>query len=61
MSLPLLKDPTQLSFPLLPKIISTARKTMPVLLLGVVRVILVKGSEYPVSDETPAGIVTQSE
>jgi phosphatidylinositol glycan class W len=31
------------------------------LLLGVVRVILVKGSEYPVSDETPARVVTQFE
>ena len=53
MSLPLLKDPNYLSFPLLPKIIDSTRKMMPMLLLGVVRVILVKGSEYPVSDETP--------
>lgn len=61
MSLRLLKDPKHLSSPLLPKIIDSVRKTVPMLLLGVVRVILVKGSEYPVSDETPAWIMTQSE
>jgi len=61
MSLRLLKDPKYLAFPLLPKIIDSVRKTMPMLLLGVVRVILVKGSEYPVSDKTPATIMTQIE
>ena len=61
MSLRLFKDPKYLSFPLLPKIIDSVQKTMPMLLLGVVRVILVKGSEYPVSDKTPTGIVAQPE
>jgi len=49
-SLPLIKDPKYLSLPFSPKIIDCMRKVMPMLLLGVVRVILVKGSEYPVSD-----------
>lgn len=61
MSLRLFKDPKYLSFPLLPKIIDSVQKTAPMLLLGVARVILVKGSEYPVSDETPNAIVTQPE
>jgi phosphatidylinositol glycan class W len=58
MSLLLLKDPKCLSSPLLPKIVNSVQKTVPMLLLGVARVIVVKGSEYPVSDEIPAG--TQS-
>jgi hypothetical protein len=61
LSLPLLKDPKYLSLPLLPKIVDSIRKTLPMLLLGVVRIILVKGSEYPVGDETRAEAVTHFE
>jgi phosphatidylinositol glycan class W len=47
-SIPLLKDPAYLTAPLLPKLISVTKKTLPIILLGLMRVILVKGTEYPV-------------
>ncbi|KAG6810913.1 hypothetical protein H0H92_009843 [Tricholoma furcatifolium] len=46
-AIPLLKNPAYLSAPALPKIVSVTRKSIPIILLGVVRVILVKGTEYP--------------
>ena len=47
-AIPLLKDPLYLTSPLIPKTTRTLRKTLPVILLGLVRVLLVKGTEYPV-------------
>jgi phosphatidylinositol glycan class W len=47
-AIPLLKDPTHLSAPLLPKVSAVVRKTLPIIALGAVRVLLVKGTEYPV-------------
>ncbi|EPQ50545.1 GWT1-domain-containing protein [Gloeophyllum trabeum ATCC 11539] len=44
---PLLKDPSYLSQPTFPKILSVTRKALPVLSLGLVRVLLVKGTDYP--------------
>ncbi|THH17244.1 hypothetical protein EW146_g3541 [Bondarzewia mesenterica] len=44
---PLLKDPLYLTSPLIPKATRTLRKMLPVILLGLVRVLLVKGTEYP--------------
>ncbi|KDQ51682.1 hypothetical protein JAAARDRAFT_163439 [Jaapia argillacea MUCL 33604] len=46
-AIPLLKDPAYLYTPLVPKATLVIRKTLPVLLLGLVRVILVKGTDYP--------------
>src|ERR1700733_5228939 len=47
-SIPLLKDAAYLTAPLLPKLISTVTKTIPVIFIGLLRVLLVKGTEYPV-------------
>lgn len=47
-AIPLLKNPSHLSAPLLSKVISASRKMVPLILLGLLRVILVKGTEYPV-------------
>ncbi|KAF8079042.1 GWT1-domain-containing protein [Lyophyllum atratum] len=46
-AIPLLKDPSYLSAPAIPKILSVTRKTLPIILIGLVRVLLVKGTEYP--------------
>ncbi|ETW77608.1 hypothetical protein HETIRDRAFT_480289 [Heterobasidion irregulare TC 32-1] len=46
-AIPLLKDPSYLTSPLIPKTTRTLRKTLPVILLGLVRVLLIKGTEYP--------------
>jgi glucosaminylphosphatidylinositol acyltransferase len=44
----LIKDPTYLTSPLIPKLIRVTRKSFPIIVLGLMRVILVKGSGYPV-------------
>ncbi len=49
-AIPLVKNPTHLTAPLLPKLSLTLRKCSPVLLLGLLRTMSVKGTEYPVSD-----------
>ncbi|KAL1666236.1 GWT1-domain-containing protein [Schizophyllum commune] len=46
-ALPILKDPPYLRAPTLPKVLSVARKAAPIIALGLVRVALVKGTEYP--------------
>ncbi|KAH7928358.1 GWT1-domain-containing protein [Leucogyrophana mollusca] len=46
-AIPLIKDPSHLRAPLVPKLVTVSRKMLPVIALGVVRVLLVKGSEYP--------------
>ncbi|KAJ6625123.1 GWT1-domain-containing protein [Mycena sp. CBHHK59/15] len=46
-AIPLLKDPGHLSAPLYPKLRMVVRKTLPIIALGVIRVLLVKGTEYP--------------
>ena len=48
-ALPILKDPAYLRAPTLPNVLSVARKAAPIIALGLVRVALVKGTEYPVS------------
>jgi glucosaminylphosphatidylinositol acyltransferase len=47
-AIPLIKDPSHLTAPLKPKLITVIRKTLPIIVLGLVRVLLVKGTEYPV-------------
>lgn len=46
---PMLRDPNYLSAAALPKIVKATRKVLPILALGLARVLLVKGTEYPVS------------
>ena len=48
-AIPILKNPAYLTGPVTPKIVTTTKKIIPLLLLGLVRVITVKGTEYPVS------------
>ena len=48
-AIPLLKDPAYLLVPTIPKIISVTKKVMPLFVLGIIRVISVKGTEYPVN------------
>lgn len=47
-AIPLLKDPSYLTAPMVPKILSVLRKSLPIIFLGLVRVLFVKGTEYPV-------------
>lgn len=47
-AIPILKNQGYLSAPVLPKLVQVTRKVLPLLALGLVRVILVKGTEYPV-------------
>ncbi|KIJ64800.1 hypothetical protein HYDPIDRAFT_111404 [Hydnomerulius pinastri MD-312] len=46
-AIPLIKDPSHLNAPLKPKLFKIIKKIAPVILLGIVRVFLVKGTEYP--------------
>ncbi|PIL36018.1 hypothetical protein GSI_01678 [Ganoderma sinense ZZ0214-1] len=46
-AIPLLKNPAHLTEPLLPKVTTVLRKCSPVLVLGLLRTISVKGTEYP--------------
>ncbi len=50
-AIPLLKNPSHLTEPLLPKATTVLRKCSPALVLGLLRTISVKGTEYPVSDQ----------
>ena len=47
-AIPLLKDPAYLLAPALPKIVTVCKKVLPLLVLGILRVISVKGTQYPV-------------
>jgi glucosaminylphosphatidylinositol acyltransferase len=44
----LIKDPTYLTSPVVSKFILVTRKSLPIIVLGLIRVILVKGTDYPV-------------
>ncbi|PFH51145.1 hypothetical protein AMATHDRAFT_191841 [Amanita thiersii Skay4041] len=46
-AIPLLKDPGHLAAPVIPKIFIVVRKTLPIIVLGLVRVLLVKATDYP--------------
>ncbi|KAJ7450043.1 GWT1-domain-containing protein [Mycena galericulata] len=46
-AIPLLKDPRHLTAPMFPKVRAVVEKMLPIIALGVVRVLLVKGTEYP--------------
>ena len=45
----LIKDPAYLTSPVVSKFIRVTRKSLPIIVLGLIRVILVKGTDYPVS------------
>ena len=45
---PIVKDPKYLSQNLIPKLLNALGSCIPILVLGIVRVLLVKGTEYPV-------------
>lgn len=47
-AIPLIKDPSYLTAPLKSKLVTAVQKTLPIVFLGLVRVLLVKGTEYPV-------------
>lgn len=47
-ALPIIKNPTYLTAPFLPKVTNTLRKCLPLLILGLLRTVSVKGAEYPV-------------
>jgi glucosaminylphosphatidylinositol acyltransferase len=44
----LIKDPAYLASPIVPKLLCVTRKSLPIIVLGSIRVILVKGTDYPV-------------
>ena len=52
-AIPLIKDPLYLTSSLPSKLFKVTQKSLPVIVLGLVRVLLVKGTEYPVSIQPP--------
>lgn len=46
-ALPIIKNPSYLTSPFLPKFTTVLRKSLPLLILGLLRTISVKGTEYP--------------
>jgi len=48
-AIPLLKDPSHLQKPLSTKLMRTLKKVTPVAMLGLIRLLAVKGTGYPVS------------
>jgi hypothetical protein len=59
-AIPLIKDPSYLTSSLPSKLFKVIRKSLPVIFLGLVRVLLVKGTEYPVSIQPPVIFVSGS-
>jgi len=47
-AIPLVKNPSYINAATTSRLLSVLRKVLPVIFLGVVRVVLVKGTEYPV-------------
>lgn len=47
-AIPIIKDISYLEAPIIPKVKAVSRKMMPILALGILRVVFVKGTEYPV-------------
>jgi phosphatidylinositol glycan class W len=44
----LIKEPAYLTAPVISKFIRVTRKSLPIIVLGLIRVVLVKGTDYPV-------------
>ena len=49
----LIKNPPDLRPPLMLEILSVLEKSLPVLVLGLLRLVLIKGTQYPVSYPRP--------
>lgn len=49
-AIPFISQPYYLLEPTTSKLIKTVRKSIPILALGLIRVLLVKGTDYPVSE-----------
>ena len=47
-AIPIIKNPAYLTAPMLPKLSTALRKSLPLLILGLLRTVSVKGTEYPV-------------
>jgi phosphatidylinositol glycan class W len=47
-AIPIIKDISYLQAPIIPKLKAVSRKMMPIIALGILRVVFVKGTEYPV-------------
>ena len=45
----LIKNPAYLTSPVMSKFIRVTHKSLPIIVLGLIRVILVKGTDYPVN------------
>ena len=48
LAIQLIKDPTYLTSPVVSKFTRVTLKSLPIISLGLIRVILVKGTDYPV-------------
>ena len=55
-AIPLLKDPKHLTSPLVPIVMNALRKSLPIIFLGILRVVMVKGTDYPVTYRFVAGL-----
>lgn len=47
-AIPIIKDISYLQAPIVPKLKAVSRKMMSIIALGILRVVFVKGTEYPV-------------
>jgi phosphatidylinositol glycan class W len=47
-AIPLVKDPHYVRASFLPKLYKVTSKSLPIIVLGLIRVLLVKGTDYPV-------------
>jgi phosphatidylinositol glycan class W len=50
-AIPLIKDPNYVPAATIPKIVKATKKVLPLLALGLARVLFVKGTAYPVSKQ----------
>lgn len=57
---PLVKDPSYLSSSTIPKVARAARKVLPLLALGLARVLFVKGTAYPVSWQSSLAVYLET-
>ncbi|KAF9044961.1 GPI-anchored wall transfer protein 1 [Panaeolus papilionaceus] len=46
-AIPILRDPSYVTAPMKPKLLKVTNKSLPIIALGLIRVLLVKGTEYP--------------
>jgi phosphatidylinositol glycan class W len=56
-ALPLLRDPNHLSGWIVPKVLRSVQKTSPLILLGLIRLLLVKSTDYPGVRSFPSCVI----